>query len=204
MNILESHNTTGSVIHKNIPILLFKGGVAWLLWALFDYFFDLLPQMSAVYSPAPVTGLTNLLVSNISLFHLVINILFGWLLLYVVLSWYQEYYIVSDDAIIVHKGILFTREDVYQIEDLKSIDVTQGFWGKIFNTGTLEFYAFRLRKDIYLSHISDPYALATRLHELHPHIASLSWPNQKNRRPGRGLRAVRSGPLTAQEYNYDD
>jgi membrane protein YdbS with pleckstrin-like domain len=103
-----------------------------------------------------------------------------------VLHWFYEYYIIQADAIIVHRGIIFSKQDVFQMEDVKSIDVSEGFWGKIFNTGTVEFYAFRMHKEIYLNNVPNPYEIAAQIHTLHPTPIGLNWPKQnsrKNQRP---------------------
>ncbi len=161
------------VIHKSVPTLLFKGGIAWVLLMLFDYVFDLM----LANSPLGATPITFFgLISSQALFHLIINTLFGWLFLYIVLSWFFEYYIIRPDAIIVRKGIVFTHEDIYQMEDVKSIDVYQGFFGRLLHTGTVEFYCFRMRMNIYLSHIPDPYTVAAHIHEMHPTPSTLNWP----------------------------
>ena len=93
-------------------------------------------------------------------------------------------HVSHDEVAIVHNGIIFSHEDVYQMEDVKSIDVAQGFWGKIFNTGTVEFYAFRMHKNIYLDDINDPYAVAANIHQMHPMPLGLAWP-ATNKRAGK-------------------
>jgi hypothetical protein len=154
------------VIHQSVPILLLRGGIAWFLLIVSDYIYDLLPALSSFAESSG--SFTNYLYSSQSLFHLIINLLFGWLILFVVLNWFYEYYIIQNDAIIVRHGIIFSKEDVYQMEDVKSIDVSQGFFGKLFNTGTVEFFAFRMNQAVYLNHIASPYKVATLIHSLHP------------------------------------
>ena len=206
MNELENQYLEQYLIHKSVVILIVKGAFAWLLLALFDFAIDQLPlltQLSATYNLSSTASLLQSLASAQSLFHLVVNALFGWLILYTVLSWFFEYYIINSDSIIVRKGIIFTREDVYQMEDVKSIDVAQGFWGKLFRIGTLEFYAFRMRREVYLRHIADPFGVAALIHRLHPSPAGLRWPGRTRRR---GLRRLVRfvGNTAAEDDEFDD
>ncbi len=188
MNELENQNVGQYVVHKSIPILLLKGGIAWFIMTIADLVLNRVP---AVYQW--VSGLNGQAVlrwanaDNYQFFAaLILNLIFGWIILYVVLSWFLEYYIIRSDAIIVRSGIIFSHEDVFQMEDVKSIDIYQGFWGKMFKTGTLKVYAFRVHKEIRLSDISDPYAVAAMIHEMHPTPAGLNWPPKTNIHNHRG------------------
>lgn len=171
MNELEEQNLHEHIVRKSVAVLILEGGIAWILMALIDYGFDSLPVFlqgtagnnfnTALLNPAALTAAQPL-------FHLTFNILYGWLIFYVILSWVFEYYIIKSDSIIIHRGIIFSREDVFQIEDVKTVEVIQGFWGKLFRLGTIHFYAFRANKHVYLNHISSPEMIAAHLHSLHP------------------------------------
>lgn len=182
MNELENQNVEQHVVHKSIPILLLKVGIAWLIMTIADLIIN---QMPAAYqSLSGLNGqalLSWVNTDNYQIFaNLILNVIFGWIILYVVLSWFLEYYIIRDDAVIVRSGIIFSEEDIFQMEDVKSIEIHQGFWGKMFKTGTLKIYAFRVHKDIKLSHIPDPYTIASRIHEMHPTPTGLAWPPKTN------------------------
>lgn len=183
MNELEEHNKDQFVVHKSVPILIFKGGIAWFLLTLLVYITDQAPllykNILEKINPGYFEWMS--IPSVQSFIHLALNVIFGWIILYVVLSWFYEYYIIQSDAIIVRKGIIFSNEDVYQMEDVKSIDIYEGFWGKIFKTGTLKVYAFRIHKDIRLSDISNPYQVAVKIHGMHPTPLGLNWPSEKRR-----------------------
>jgi membrane protein YdbS with pleckstrin-like domain len=177
MNELEIQNLHEHTIHKSVLVLLFKGGFAWLLLAALDYGFYAL----ILYLPGTnLATFTNIqtLSSPLPLFHFILNFLFGWLLLYVILDWVFEYYIIKEDSIVVRQGIIFSHENVYQIEDVKTIEVNQGFFGKIFKIGTVHFYAYRAQKHIYLNNISNPNTIAAHIHELHPAPETVHFPKK--------------------------
>ncbi len=166
MNELETQNLHEQTIRKSILVLLVKGGIAWMLLALMYYGFDTIPSWLAGTNAGTSLN-TATLNSPQTLLHFILNLLFGWLILYVVLSWIFEYYILKKDSILVRRGIIFSHENIYQMEDVKTIEVSEGFWGKIFKIGTVHFYAFRAQKHVYLSNISNPSAVAAEIHALH-------------------------------------
>lgn len=180
MNELETQNLHDYTIRKSVITLLLKGGFAWFLLALMDYGFDRLPAVLQGTTLSNNVNLENLSAGQPT-FHLILNVLFGWLMLYVVLAWVFEFYIIKNDSIIVRNGIIFSREDVYQMEDIKTINVYQGFWGKIFNTGTVSFYAFRAQKHVYLSGVDKPNAVAAHIYEIHPGPESMVLIPQDNK-----------------------
>lgn len=171
MNELESQHVHEFRIRKSVKILLLKGAFAWLLLAAMDFGFDQIPTLLSGIDGRRFGSLllnTDGAVTPNPLFHLTMNVLYGWLLLYIVLSWVFEYYIIKHDSIIVRKGIIFSDENAYQMEDIKTIEVFQGFFGKLFNMGTLRLFAFRARQDIVLTGIDRPHRVAAHIHELHP------------------------------------
>ncbi len=167
MDGLEDKNAHEHTVRKSVLVLLFKGGFAWLLLALMDYAFDSLPALFQGTNFGAAIN-TQALSSSQPLFHFILNVLYGWLLLYVILSWVFEYAVIKPDSIVTRKGIIFSDENVYQIEDVKTIEIIQGAIGKIFHIGTVHFYAFRAQKHIYLRGVSQPDVIASHIHELHP------------------------------------
>lgn len=119
--------------------------------------------------------------ARLPLFQLILNFLFGWLLLYIVLDWVFEYFIIKNDAIVLRRGIIFSHEDVYQMEDVKTINVYQGFWGKLFNTGTVSFFDASVGKPEYLSGIDSPNVIAAEIYKIHPDPESIVMLPQENR-----------------------
>ena len=167
MNELETQNLHEYAIRQSVVILVLKGGTAWIILTIISFGLDRLPDI--------LFNLTKLAIFNfaipsetLALLHLFLNILLGWLILSIVLGWFFEYYIIKPDCIIVRKGIVFSHEDVFQIEDVKTIDIYQGLWGKIFRTGTLKFFAYRAQKMVCLNSIDNPHAIAALINSLHP------------------------------------
>lgn len=55
----------------------------------------------------------------------------------ILLHWINRRYYINASHLIVRKGIFTTKERIYDLKNLKSITVTQGVFGKLFNFGTL-------------------------------------------------------------------
>lgn len=76
------------------------------------------------------------------------------LTLYVVLDWLNEYYEITPNLLTHRKGILWQKEEDYDLRHIKSLGIQQGFFGKLFNYGSISFYERELRetKLMYLVH----------------------------------------------------
>lgn len=158
MSESETENLKEHVIHHSLLVLLIKGGIAWAILTFIDYFIDLLPNAAAWINAHATTVTINIqsITSSAPLNHLVINILYGWLVLYVVLSWVFNYYIIKKDVIFIRNGIIFSHEYTYQIADIKGIIIQQGILAKILNTGSIKLNIFRAEKEIILFNIDNP------------------------------------------------
>lgn len=171
MNKLEDQNLHEFRIRKTILILVLRGGIAWLSFAALSYGFDWLTRFVQTAAPSTLLQLpinSERILSSSAAFHLSLNFLYGWLLLYIVLAWIYDYFLIKPDTLIVRKGIFFSDETAYQMEDIKSVEVLQGFIGKIVNTGTLRLHAFRAQKEILLPDVRDPHTVAAHIQTLIP------------------------------------
>jgi membrane protein YdbS with pleckstrin-like domain len=110
---------------------------------------------------------------RLSSVHFVLNVLYGAVVLYIVLTWVYDYFLVRSDAIVVRNGILFSSEELYQMEDIKTITVQQGFWGKLFNIGAIRFYAHQADREVILHSVDAPNKVAAHIHSLHPAPATV-------------------------------
>lgn len=158
MSESETENLKEHVIHHSLLLLLVKGGIAWAILTFFDYLIDLLPS-TATWLNAHLTTFTinvQTITSSAPLNHFIINVLYGWLVLYVVLSWIFNYYIIKKDVIFIRNGIIFSHEYTYQIADIKGITVMQGVLAKLLNTGSIKLNIFRADKEIILFNIDNP------------------------------------------------
>jgi membrane protein YdbS with pleckstrin-like domain len=87
---------------------------------------------------------------------------------FIIMQWLNEYYEISATKIIYRRGILFRKADDYPIHDIKFIEVDQGFFGQMFNFGTVTLLNLRRVKyaEMYLIH--NPLRYARVVEELVP------------------------------------
>lgn len=172
MNELETQHVHEFRIRSSVLLLLIKGAIAWIALTVCTYAFDVL-VVSLVgngnkYSLGAVVLSAESLVTFVPLFDFILNTIYGVLVLYITLSWIYEYSMIKKSDILTHRGIVFSHEQVYEMGDIKTIEVVQGFWGKLFNTGTVKLYAHRAQKNVFLRTVSSPHAIAAHIRDLHP------------------------------------
>lgn len=90
------------------------------------------------------------------------------LVIYVVLQWVNEYYKITPKEIIHKKGFIFKKEEKYKIYHVAEISLEQGFFGKIFNCGTIKLFDWATDKTAYLYLIHNPVRYKNVLHKLIP------------------------------------
>lgn len=75
-------------------------------------------------------------------------------MIYVIVSWLEEYYEIAPTEVVHRKGFLFRREEVYTLDHIGSITLEQGLFGRIFNFGSLKLFDWALEEtvNIYLIH----------------------------------------------------
>lgn len=88
--------------------------------------------------------------------------------IYIVLNWISDYYEITPKEIIHRKGVLFTKEQRVNFDDIRKIELMQGLFGRIFNCGTICLYDFRLNKDMEAYLIHNPIRYGKILKELMP------------------------------------
>jgi uncharacterized membrane protein YdbT with pleckstrin-like domain len=96
--------------------------------------------------------------SLISLFEL-------FLVLQVVLNWTNEEYEIREGSVIHRKGIFRLREEIFTLRNLASSRISQNFFGKLFNFGTITLSSPLLKQDVYLINIHDPKKIITSLED---------------------------------------
>ncbi len=166
MNELETINLHEHLVRKSVAVLLFKGGIAWLLYFFFDWLLSFWQNNREIISSEFILqekSLTFFNTDDVYFFLFwTVKLLFGILLLIIVLRWVYEYYIFKTDRIIIRKGIFFSREEILDIENIHEAEVDQGIIGKILDTGVLKLtYGARgIEKIIHLKHIPRPYHVA--------------------------------------------
>ena len=126
--------------------------------------------------PLPIEVKTLIVSYNLAYFLILV---FGkiFLTLFIVLSWLNEYYEITPTKIVDRRGILWRKEDVYDLNPrdpavrISSIGIKQGLLGRIFNYGTLFFYDRGTYKYEYLHYIHNPLRYFEILHNLLPNAA---------------------------------
>ena len=126
--------------------------------------------------PLPIEVKTLIVSYNLAYFLILV---FGkiFLTLFIVLSWLNEYYEITPTKIVYRRGILWRKEDVYDLNPrdpavrISSIGIKQGLLGRIFNYGTLFFYDRGTYKYEYLHYIHNPLRYFEILHNLLPNAA---------------------------------
>lgn len=84
---------------------------------------------------------------------LIINAIIAF---FIVLKWYSEFTEVTREGLMRHSGILHKKVKKYACNFVEIITLEQGFFGMIFNYGTLELYDPALKEQIYLLNIANP------------------------------------------------
>ena len=90
--------------------------------------------------------------------------------LYIIFDWLDTYYEITPTKIIKRGGTFFKKSEEYTYKHIMSVDVQQGFWGRILNYGTIHMYDRYIGKDVYLSLIHNPKRYFAILVSLIPNI----------------------------------
>ncbi len=90
--------------------------------------------------------------------------------IYIILQWLNEYYEITPDTVVHKSGIIFRKTQTYRLEEIRMMDVQEGFLGEVFNFGTITLYDIFLNKflDMYLIH--NPHRYARVLKKLRPNL----------------------------------
>lgn len=73
-----------------------------------------------------------------------------------VLQWINEYWEISAKETIHRAGIIWRKEEKYEIINIKSLQINQGIVDRFFDFGNLRFYERPTRKNIALFAIHNP------------------------------------------------
>ncbi len=94
------------------------------------------------------------------------------LTLFVVLAWLNDYYEISPTKIFHRRGIIWRKEDSYDLSlksnKITTIGIQQGLIGRSFNYGTLFFYDRAVYRYYYMHYIHNPLRYLEILHHLLP------------------------------------
>ncbi len=92
---------------------------------------------------------------------------FGWIFLvlmlvkifitvYIILDWLNMYYEVNGEYIYIRKGVIWTTEQKFAIENFGDVTLEQSLMGRIFNFGNIRIFDKELKRDFLLYLIHNP------------------------------------------------
>jgi hypothetical protein len=90
------------------------------------------------------------------------------LTIFLVVQWINEYYEITPTKIIYRRGIIWRREDAYNVNQIRSIGVRQSIFGRVFNYGTLFIYDRGVYKYYYFNDLHNPLRYLDILHNILP------------------------------------
>ncbi len=164
------------VLHQSVAFLMFKGAIAWLIGfavllilegssGAIQNFFSASRFQPTAFDP---TQTTAALFPWQSWLYILLFVFYGWMVLQIVLSWVYDYCTIEPKNITVRKGVIFSRQDRYNMEETQSITVRQGLFGKLFNYGTIELQNPEMDKKVFLKNVPDPYHEASFIEKFYP------------------------------------
>ena len=155
-----------SVAHTNV-----RQSISFLVIRLIciEFFFAILYYLIAF--PSPIVVFFSFIPNNITIRVLVFSVLvltkicFSFMVVY---QWLSEYYEITAMKIIHRKGFIFRKESAYDFKQIRLAGVSQGFFGKLLNFGTIHFYDPYVNKNIYIYLIHNPIKYYNIIRELLP------------------------------------
>lgn len=80
------------------------------------------------------------------------------------LQWAYTTFEIKTHELIFRKGIIRRRRTIHSLKNIQSVEVEQGFWGLLFQYGSIRLYNPLLKEEIYMRSVTDPekYAHALR------------------------------------------
>jgi uncharacterized membrane protein YdbT with pleckstrin-like domain len=104
------------------------------------------------------TGSSNgLLIALLSIGGVVLQTIDGAALIYLILQWASVSYSITEDEIIIRRGLVGLRTSEHKAHNLESAEVDQSLFGRLFNYGVLRFHDPGLGQDIILPDIPNPH-----------------------------------------------
>ena len=162
--IVVSHVT----VRQSITVLLLKLLLIELIAASIVILFHSLIITTTIAEVAKNIN-NSFSIFNIWMFSLLV-LLKTALVLFVIIQWLNEYYEITPKEVIYRKGFLFVKEERHRLDHLGSMKIEQGFWGRLFNYGTVVFFNWELERNISLYLIHNPLKYHNILKTLLPEV----------------------------------
>jgi hypothetical protein len=141
-------------IRRNIVIL---GVRMFLVLFLIDTFYaGLLMALVFGYIPSEWSSAYTVMLWVV---HTLKDVLLAYLLISMVTNWFSTLYFVAGGHLLRQRGVLQTKESVFQLTDIESVVMSQSWLGKIFDYGnvTISFLVAREREEVTLYAINHPH-----------------------------------------------
>ena len=90
------------------------------------------------------------------------------LMVYIVVIWLNEYYEITPTEVIHKSGLIFRKEERHALSHVDSIDIEQGFLGRVFNYGNIILHHWYIEKKTVLYLIHNPLKYLRILQDLLP------------------------------------
>lgn len=120
--------------------------------------------------PFSLENIVTLNIVSIFFFLVLITVIQNILLIYITLKWVNEYYEIRPDEIAYITGILSKTQMAYPYRDIQSITIHQGFFGRMFNYGSVYLYIPTLGQELHFNEISDPGKFVEQIKHANPKI----------------------------------
>lgn len=135
-------------VRKALPILITK---IMVLELVFIALYGVILWYLNDYSATPLKS------GGLLIFLFIQSVKFFWGL-FLVLAWFFRSYDITPDQIITHRGIVFQEKRYFSLRKVETLTMNQGFWGRIFNFGTVhvELYMSNQKYDVKLHNIPKP------------------------------------------------
>lgn len=79
-----------------------------------------------------------------------------YITIYIILDWVNMYYEVNGEYIYIRKGVIWTTEQKFAIENFGDVTLEQNLMGRIFNFGNIRIFDKELKRDFLLYLIHNP------------------------------------------------
>lgn len=112
------------------------------------------------FIPLSVETMVTPNIVSIIIFILLITIIQNIILIYIILSWSNNYYEFQENEIAHYSGILTKTKKSYLYQDIQSITVKKSILGRLFNYGSITLFIPTQIKDIYFNEVPDPKSFA--------------------------------------------
>ncbi|MCC6643926.1 PH domain-containing protein [Candidatus Peregrinibacteria bacterium] len=139
------------ILVRPTPVLLFaKILVVHSILAVFMALSLSIPQF--------FTGVASLeMIDNFRISALLILMLIGEVVTLVILAhWLTEFYVLKNDSLTHRYGIFIKHKRVLMIKQVVEVLMKQGFFGKVFNYGTITLTSLQGNEGVFLKKVENP------------------------------------------------